>query len=124
MGGVNCVHAFQRAGSDHVARADRYLLGGLEDYAHLAVQAFPQVVEHANRSEHHGHVAIVAAGVHDAPGFGGVVEPGALGYWECVHIGAQRDALRGLAGGVVGAGRFAANGGDDARSDEIGALIC
>ena len=109
---VDGVDAFERAGFDHGKRADGDFLGRLEDDAHFADKLIGNVAQDAHGAEHHGHVRIVAARVHDAGVFGRERRARVLGDGQRVHIGAQGHAVRRGAVGAVRTGRRAADGGD------------
>ena len=119
MRAVNGVHAVERAGLDHGKRADGDLLGRLEDDAHLAYQRIGGIAQDAHGAEHHGHVRIMAAGVHDAGVFGGEGKARLLGNGQRVHVGAQGDAVRRHPIGIVCPGRGAGDGCDDAVVVEL-----
>ena len=59
------VHAVERAGGDHVACADGDFLRRLKDETHFSMQLIAHIHENARGAELHGHVAIVATGMHD-----------------------------------------------------------
>lgn len=59
------VYAVERAGGDHVACADGDFLRRLEDETYFPMQLIAHIHENARGAELHGHVAIVATGMHD-----------------------------------------------------------
>ena len=68
---VNGVDAVERASVDHGERSYRNFLSRLEQGANLAFELRFRLEKNADRTEHHGHVRIVAARVHDALVLGG-----------------------------------------------------
>ena len=80
-------------------------LGGLEDELDGAGQVGPHLAEHLGRAHEHGHVGVVAAGVHHAHGLaqvggfhlGGEGQVVGFGEGQAVHIGAQGHHGAGLA---------------------------
>ena len=113
MRAVNSVHALERAGLDHGKRADGDLLGGLEDDAHLARQRIGGIAQDAHGAEHHGHVRVMAARVHDARVLRGEGKARLLGDGQRVHVGAQGDATHRRPIGIVSAGRGTGDGCND-----------
>ena len=75
---------------DHRLRTQPVLLGRLEDQLHRAVEAALAGQDVAG-AEHHGHVPVVAAGVHRAVVPRPVRQRAALGQRQPVHVGAQPD---------------------------------
>ena len=71
-------------------RTQPVLLGRLEDQMHRAVEAALAGQDVAG-AEHHGHVPVVAAGVHRAVVPRPVRQSVALGQRQPVHVGAQPD---------------------------------
>ena len=101
---------------EHVAGAVVTLLAGLEHERHPAPQLAPPGNEELGRAGEHGHMGVVAAGVHGAVDLAGVVEAGVLGHGEGIHVAPQQHGGPGL--GAVEhrhhrGGRGA--GGDDQR---------
>jgi len=82
---------------DHFAGATAALFGGLENQVHRTVKVavFGKVL---GRSQQHGGVAIVAAGVHLAGMFAGVGEGVELLHGQGVHVGAQGQCAAGGTG--------------------------
>ena len=116
---VDGIHALKGAGLDHGKGTDGDLLGGLEDDADLTNQRIGGVAQDAHGAEHHSHMRVVAARMHDAGVLGGEGKARLLGDGQRVHVGAQGDAARRRAIGVVSAGRSADDGGDDAVIVEL-----
>ena len=115
MRGEDGVHAFQRSGLNHLAGPDGNLFGRLEDDAHLATKLLADGKQQANRAQHHGHVAVVPAGMHNAFVSRSERHVRFLQHRQGVHVGAQGNATARVAIGTVGVGGTAANGGNDAR---------
>ena len=109
------VHAFEHTLADHELGALAVFLRGLKHYAHLAVDLVGHVAQDLQRAEHHGDMAVVAAGMHEALVHTGVLLAGLLGHGQGVDVRAQQDAAAGRAVLAVGVGRRAAQGGDQAR---------
>ena len=65
MRGVGTIDAVEHARADHELGALAVFLAGLEDDADLAVDVVGHMAQDLQRAEHHGDVAVVAAGVHD-----------------------------------------------------------
>lgn len=70
-------------------------------------------------TELHGHVAIMAAGMHDPVILRCEGQVGLLGDGQRVHVAAQGDALGGIALAIIGVRCLAAYGRDDAGADEL-----
>ena len=113
MRAVNGVNALERAGLDHGKGADGNFLSRLEDDAHLAFQRIGGIAQDAHGAEHHGHMRVVTARVHDAGVLGSEGKARLLGDGQRVHIGTQGDPARRHPIGVVSAGRSAGDGGDN-----------
>ena len=93
------VHTVQHAVLHIVLRAVADLLGRLEDELHLAAgQLILHVTEDLGRAQEHGHVVVMAAGVHDAVVLGGKGQAGALLHGQGVDVGTEHDGLAGAAG--------------------------
>ena len=93
------VHTVQHAVLHIVLRAVADLLGRLEDELHLAAsQLVLHVAEDLGRTQEHGHVVVVAAGVHDAVVLRGKGQAGALLDGQGVDVRAEHDGLAGAAG--------------------------
>ena len=100
----------QHAFFDHLFRAARLaqrraFLGGLEDQFQRAGQFVTARRQHFGHAQGHGHVRVMAAGVHHADFLaagtevaalvrdadsGGVGQTGLLGQWQGVQLGANR----------------------------------
>ena len=111
---VGAVYPIEHAGVDHHARTLAVFLGGLEYRAHFAVELVGHLREYAERSELHGDVAVVPAGVHDPRALAGEGNAGALGNSEGVDIGPNEKAPPRRAVLPVGVGRSAGKRGDEA----------
>ncbi len=72
------------------------LLAGLEHQQHVAAELVAPVEQQARRAEQHGHVRVVAAGVHRVAGLRRELEPGVLVEGQAVHVAAQQDGGRGM----------------------------
>jgi hypothetical protein len=72
---------------DHRLGAESVFFGGLEDQVDGAGEAALSRQDMGG-AQQHGHVAVVAAGVHDAVVLGPVGPRAALGQREAVHVGA------------------------------------
>jgi hypothetical protein len=83
----------EEAAGDHRLCTQPVLLGRLEDQMHRAVEAALAGQDLAG-AEHHGHVPVVAAGVHRAVVPRPVRQRIALGQGQPVHVGAQADRPR------------------------------
>ena len=79
MCGVGAVDAVEHARADHEFGALAVFLTGLEDDADLAVDVVGHMAQDLQRAEHHGNVAVVAAGVHAALVDAGELLAGLLG---------------------------------------------
>ena len=102
--------AFEQAVLQHGLGAAAAFFGGLEDKLDGASPG-GVLHEQCRGAEQAGGVAVMAAGVHDAGGGGGVGEAGGLGDGQRVHVGAEADAaVRGAAG----------DGGNDAVAAHVG----
>ena len=86
--GVGAIDAVEHARADHEFRALAVFLTGLEDDAYLAVDVVGHVAQDLQRAEHHGDVAVVAAGVHAALVDAGEFLAGLLGDGQGVDVGA------------------------------------
>ena len=83
----------------------RAFLGGLKDELDGAGQVGFHLAQHLGRAHEHGHVGVVAAGVHHAHGlaqvggfyFGGEGQVVVFGEGQAVHVGAQGHHGAGLA---------------------------
>ena len=64
--GIGTVDAIEYARADHELGALAVFLAGLENDANLAVDVIGHVAQNLQRAEHHGDMAVVAAGVHAA----------------------------------------------------------
>ena len=90
------LHPRHDALTDHGLGALAQLLGGLEDEADGAAELLGVRVEIFHRSQQHGHVVVVAAGVHDALVDAGKIQTGLLHNGQGVHIGAQQHRVAAL----------------------------
>ena len=79
--------AIEEALRDHSATSALVLLGGLEDEVQRA-RAIGQGGQISGGPEQHGHVPVVAAGVHPARGQRAVLRRALLFDGEGVHVGA------------------------------------
>ena len=86
------VDPIERAGGDHLTRADGDLLCRLEQQTHLPVKLVAHLVEDPRRAKLHGDMAIMAASVHATFVHRRVIDFGALGDGQAVHIAAQGDS--------------------------------
>ena len=108
MRGVGAVDAVEHTRADHEFGALAVFLAGLEDDADLAVDVVGHVAQDLQRAEHHGDVAVVAAGVHATLIDAGELLAGLLGDGQGVDIGAQQDTAARCAVLAIGVGRGAA----------------
>ena len=107
--------AVHQAVLDHRGSAGAALFRRLEDHDRVAGE-IPGLGEIARRAQQHRGVAVMAAGVHQARGLGGVRQVGLLLDRQRVHVGAQPDHLD-----VALAGRLAAlDDADHAGAAEAG----
>ena len=83
---------------DHRLGPARAFLGRLEDEHGRTGQARLQPVQDGRRTERHGHVGVVAAGVHAAGVGGGEGQPGLLGDRQGVHVRPDHQGRPGPAG--------------------------
>lgn len=113
--GIGAVDAVEHAGADHELGALAVFLAGLEYDADLAVNVIGHVTQNLQRAEHHGDVAVVAAGMHTAIVDAGELLAGLLGDRQGVDVGAQQDAAARRAVLAVGIGRGSAKGRHQAR---------
>jgi hypothetical protein len=81
----------ENALGDHVPGAGVTFLPGLEHEHHRARQFLPPGGQQARRPGQHGRVQVVPAGVHDALGLRGEIQPGPLGHRQRVHVPPQQD---------------------------------
>ena len=116
MHAVNGVHTVQRMLLHHLQSAHGGLLRRLEHQAHIAGKLVLHLVEDLGGAQQHGHVVVMAAGMHLALVVGGEGQAGLLLDRQGVNIGAQRHGLAGLAavngGGQAVAGLQLVNVGD------------
>ena len=110
---IDGVDALERAGIDHGERTDRDFLSRLEQDTNLAFELRFRLEKNADRTEHHGHVRIVAARMHDALVLGSERHARVLGHRKRIDVGAKGHAARRDAGGIVGPGGLPANRRDD-----------
>ena len=115
MRGVGTIDAVEHARADHEFGALAVFLTGLEDDAGLAVDVVCHMAQDLQRAEHHGDVAVVAAGVHAALVDAGEILAGLLGDGQGVDIRTQQDAAARRAVLAIGVGRGAAKGRHQAR---------
>ena len=115
MRGVGAIDAVEHARADHELGALAVFLAGLEDDADFAVDVVGHMAQDLQRAEHHGDVAVVAAGVHAAFVDAGELLAGLLGDGQGVDVGAQQDAAAWRAVLAIGVGRGAAKGRHKAR---------
>ena len=78
---------------DHHPPASFVLLGGLEDEVHGPVES-AALGELAGRAQQHGHVAVVAAGVHGAGNLRAIGRLADLLHRQAVQVGPERDRPR------------------------------
>ena len=121
MRGVGTIDAVEHARADHELGALAVFLAGLEDDADLAVDVVGHMAQDLQRAEHHGDVAVVAAGVHAALVDAGELLAGLLGDGQGVDIRTQQDAAARRAVLAIGVGRGAAKGRHQTRLK--GALV-
>ena len=105
------VNAVEDVVIDIVLCAAGHFLTGLEQELDLALELVLLLKQDVSRAEQHGHVVIVAAGVHDALVLGSELKAGAFFDGQSIDIGTQHDGAAGPAGvesgdqaGVVGEG--------------------
>lgn len=113
--GIGTVDAIEYARADHELGALAVFLAGLENDANLAVDVIGHVAQNLQRAEHHGDMAVVAAGMHAALVDAGELLAGLLGDRQGVDVGAQQDAAARRAILAVGIGRGAAKRRHQAR---------
>ena len=113
--GVGAVDAVEDTRADHELGALAVFLAGLEDDADFAVDVVGHMAQDLQRAEHHGDMAVVAAGVHAALVDAGELFAGLLGDGQGVDVGAQQDAAAWRAVLAIGVGRGAAKGCHKAR---------
>ncbi len=89
-GGIG-FHVFEQALFDHDLGASEILFGGLEHEHDPALQGGLERREELRRTQEDGHVAVMAAGVHDARDGGAVLCFVELLDGQCVHIGPEHD---------------------------------
>ena len=85
----NGAYAFERAGVDHHPRTAAAFLGGLEDQHDVAIRRISS--ERGRGAEDHGHVCVVAAGMHAAGVDRTVVRVGEVAARQRVEFRSQRD---------------------------------
>lgn len=115
MRGVGAIDAVEHTRADHELGALAVFLAGLEDDADLAVDVVGHMAQDLQRAEHHGDMAVVAAGVHTALVDAGELLASLLGNGQGVDIGAQQDAAAWRAVLAIGVGRGAAKRCHQAR---------
>ena len=81
---------------EHVPRAVKAFLAGLEHEAHRPRKVRATRREHARRTDEHRDVRVVAARVHRAVDRAGVIQRRVLGHGQGVHVGAEQDDRRAL----------------------------
>lgn len=101
---------------DHGPGASAGLFAGLEDRAHGAVEA-ALFGEDGGRSEPHGQVPVVAAGVHGSRMDGGVRHATVLGDRQAVELGPQADGSGGRPAGQRAHDPGAADAGGDVEAE-------
>ena len=89
MCGVGTVDAVEHTRANHEFGALAVFLAGLEDDADFAVDVVGHMAQDLQRAEHHGDVAVVAAGVHATLVDAGEILAGLLGDGQGVDVGAQ-----------------------------------
>ena len=77
----------------HFLVAEARLLRHLEHADHSARQLLLHLVQHLGRSQHHGDVGVVAAGVHHALVLIGKFQPRLFFHRKRVDVSAERDGL-------------------------------
>lgn len=82
--------AFEKAGIEHQLGAAIALLGRLEDKIDRAPELTGER-EIGGGAEEHGHMAVMAAGMHRARDLRAMGKAVVLGHGERVHVGAQGD---------------------------------
>ena len=116
MHAVNGVHTVQRVFLHHPQSAHGGLLRRLEHQAHVAGKLVLHLVEDLGGAQQHGHVIVMAAGMHLALVVGCEGQAGLLLDRQSINIGAQRHGLARLAavngGGQAVAGLHLVNVGD------------
>ena len=75
---------------EHELCAGKALLAGLKQKHHPAPQRFPALAQQFCRARQHGHMGIVAAGVHDAFALRAEGQASVFGHGQRVHIAAQQ----------------------------------
>ena len=91
---------FQDARRQHGLCAGKSLLIRLEHQTDGSLQFLPVLLQQPGRSQQHGGVKVVAAGVHLSV-FGLEFQPGVLPDPQGVHVRPQQDALPGVLAGDV-----------------------
>ena len=86
--GVGAIDAVEHTRADHELSALAVFLAGLEYDADFAVDVVGHMAQDLQRSEHHGDMAVVAAGVHAALVDAGELLAGLLGDGQGVDVGA------------------------------------
>ena len=89
MCGVGAVDAVEHARANHELGALAIFLAGLEHDADLAMDVVGHVAQDLQRAEHHGDVAVVAAGMHAALVDAGELLAGLFGDGKGIDVGAQ-----------------------------------
>ena len=89
VGPEDRVHVLQTAFGDGPYRSGSIFLFGLEEETHGAFQLRRVLLQYFRRAEKHGHVGVVAAGMHPAGIFRGEGEAGGLLHRQGVHVGAE-----------------------------------
>lgn len=115
MRGVGAIDAVEHTRADHELGALAVFLAGLEDDADFAVNVVGHMAQDLQRAEHHGDVAVMAAGVHAALVDTGELLAGLLGDGQGVDIRTQQDAAARRTVLAVGVGRGAAKGRHQTR---------
>jgi hypothetical protein len=105
-------------GVDHSADAEVALLAGLEHEDHRPTHPGPAFAEEAGRTDQHGHVEIVAAGMHARP-VERVVDAGLLRERQRIHVGAQQDDGSRLGAVEDGRDAGAVRGGRDLEAEPV-----
>ena len=100
--GVGAIDAVEHTRADHELSALAVFLAGLEYDADFAVDVVGHMAQDLQRSEHHGDMAVVTAGVHATLVDAGELLAGLFGDGQGVDIRAQQDAAARRAVLVVG----------------------
>ena len=84
---------FQTAVLDHGTGAGQSFLTRLEHQDHKALEFLFMGFQQFGRTQQHGGMGVMAAGVHFSRALGGIGQAGVLGEGQSIHISPEKDAF-------------------------------